>query len=120
VREALPEICSLPFDPGPCKAATHVFAFVGGECVEKTYGGCQGNDNRFTTLEECMAACQGQPDPEGCPPGRVARHACLECGPAGGCGKYGDVCARMCNANSDCDAPLWYCADGACEVGGCI
>lgn len=93
---------------------------MNGECVPETYGGCQGNANRFASLEECLAACAGEPDPNGCPAGRVARDTCLECGPAGGCRKTANVCAKTCSTNSDCDAPLWYCADGACEVGGCI
>jgi hypothetical protein len=65
--------CSLPFDPGPCHAAFPVFAFVDGACVERVYGGCEGNANRFPLLERCMVACEGRPDPCGCPPGRVAK-----------------------------------------------
>jgi hypothetical protein len=119
VRKKAVSRCFLPFDPGPCDAAMRVFAFVDGACVERTYGGCGGNDNRFWTKEECMATCEGRPDPNGCPPDRVFRNICLECGPAGGCGKQADVCAKVCSADSQCDGPLWHCREGACEVGGC-
>jgi hypothetical protein len=109
----------MPFDPGPCEALFPVFAFVDGACVEKTYGGCQGNANRFSTLEECMAACQGQPNPNGCPPGRLARTVCLSCGVAGGCGTSAEVCAKTCAAASDCDEPSFSCVAGLCQVSGC-
>jgi hypothetical protein len=112
--------CLLPFDTGPCNAAMRVFAFVDGACVERTYGGCEGNDNRFASIEECMATCQGQPEPNGCPADRIRRSACLACGPAGGCSKQGDICAKTCAASSDCENPLGYCTNGACEAGGCI
>jgi hypothetical protein len=52
-------VCRLPFDPGPCDAAIAVFAFFDGACVERTYGGCEGNDNRFPTIEDCVQACGG-------------------------------------------------------------
>lgn len=120
VRPALPARCLLAFDPGPCKAAMKVFAFVDGACVERAYGGCEGNDNRFLTLEECMAVCEARPNPNGCPAGRISRTVCLSCGPAGGCGSQAEVCAKTCQTNSDCEGPLWYCSNGACEAGGCI
>jgi hypothetical protein len=121
VRPATEEACALPFDPGPCKAAIRVFAYVGGACVERTYGGCDGNDNRFASLEECLSACEGRPEPNGCPEGRTRRTICVACGPAGGCGEQLDACAKPCESSDDCGpGPLWYCANGACEVGGCI
>ena len=41
-----------------CKAK-QVYAFVDGKCVEKTYGGCGGNANRFESLKECEDTCGG-------------------------------------------------------------
>jgi hypothetical protein len=55
-RSAL-DRCDQPFDSGPCDAAIRVFAYVDGSCVERIYGGCQGNDNRFGTLDDCQLAC---------------------------------------------------------------
>jgi hypothetical protein len=110
--------CSLPFDPGPCQAAFPVFAFVDGVCVERVYGGCGGNTNRFPLLEQCMAACEGRPEPCGCPPGRIAKRICVECGIAGGC-EQAEVCAKTCAAPSDCSRP-YGCFEGVCEVGPCV
>lgn len=33
------------------------WGFANGECTEFIYGGCDGNDNRFHTKEECEAFC---------------------------------------------------------------
>ncbi|BFZ20761.1 hypothetical protein BsWGS_23800 [Bradybaena similaris] len=54
-----PPLCSLPADPGPCKAAIpkYFYNFRTGACEEFIYGGCPGNDNRFDTIEACKAAC---------------------------------------------------------------
>lgn len=114
--------CSLPFDSGPCDALIHVFAFVDGACVQQTYGGCQGNDNRFSTREECLLACQGRPDPYPCPGDRSAAEICLACGVAGGCAKSAAVCAKPCEREQDCsdEGALFACVDGWCQVSGCI
>jgi hypothetical protein len=111
--------CALAWDPGPCRGAVPVYAFVGGACVAKTYGGCQGNDNRFSTLEECLAVCAGQPGAQPCPAGRIDKTLCLECGPAGGCAKLIDVCALPCDpAGASCPTGL-FCSAGFCDSGGC-
>jgi hypothetical protein len=59
VRPASSSVCSLPFEAGSCEARIPVFAFVDGACVERIYGGCGGNANRFQTVEECTAECEG-------------------------------------------------------------
>jgi hypothetical protein len=113
--------CSLPFDPGPCEAAFPVYAFVNGSCMLRTYGGCQGNGNRFETLEACLATCVGQTG--ACPPNRVAREVCLGCGPAGGCPTRATVCALVCDADggaSQCEPSLPFCVQGVCQQAFCI
>ncbi|CDW53015.1 protein mig c; protein mig b; protein mig a [Trichuris trichiura] len=52
-------ICSLPRDTGPCRAYIPSFYFdqTTQRCLQFTYGGCQGNANRFTTKQECQAFC---------------------------------------------------------------
>ncbi len=57
---ALPEVCALGIDPGPCRAAIVAYAFdaEAGRCEEFIYGGCEGNDNRFETLEACQSTCE--------------------------------------------------------------
>lgn len=112
--------CLQPFDPGTCDANFAVFAFVDGACVERSFGGCDGNENRFYTLEECLSSCEGRPFPNSCPDGRTPEVACLECGPAGGCSKSFSVCAKACAANADCAGGNLSCAQGICQMVGCI
>jgi hypothetical protein len=54
-------ICSLPLVTGACDAYFPSFGFsqVQGRCVPFIYGGCEGNENRFSTLAECEAKCGG-------------------------------------------------------------
>jgi trypsin inhibitor len=116
-------VCALAFDPGPCRGAIPVYAFVAGSCVQKVYGGCEGNDNRFASFEECMGTCVGPPTPGACPPNRVDREICFACGPAGGCAKKGTVCALVCDSAADasvCEPALPTCYQGVCQVTGCI
>ena len=60
------DVCNLEFDKGPCKGKSspqilkyillyeqyvgmeNVVAFEDGKCVPKLYGGCRGNENRFS------------------------------------------------------------------------
>ena len=55
------KLCLLPQAAGSCEGAFPAFWFSSevGECLEFTYGGCEGNENRFETFEECEAACKG-------------------------------------------------------------
>ncbi|XP_048837659.1 kunitz-type protease inhibitor 2 isoform X2 [Brienomyrus brachyistius] len=56
------DACSAPFESGPCRAAFRKYYFdpSAGRCVLFIYGGCQGNNNRYNTVEECMTRCTGQ------------------------------------------------------------
>ena len=111
-----PQVCALPFDVGPCDAAVRVYAFVDGACVERVYGGCAGNDNRFQTIEECMATCEGRPAPNGCPAGRIPGRICLACGPVGGCGEQLDACVLACDPVVPiCTEPM-ACIGGSCQM----
>lgn len=112
--------CEEPFDTGPCDAAVPVYAFVDGECKAEVYGGCEGNDNRFSTLEECLSSCQGMPIEESCRGSRIAARGCLGCGGGGGCLLLGQFCFEPCESNDDCTAPGYACNDGICQIGPCI
>ena len=111
--------CSLPFDPGGCLAYDPVFAAVDGKCVQQIYGGCNGNDNRFRTIEECMSVCEARPGQQSCPAERPLQNICLECGPAGGCAKSGEFCAQACDDTHPCDSFSLQCASGTCQAFGC-
>ncbi|KAM3855158.1 tissue factor pathway inhibitor isoform 1-T3 [Vipera latastei] len=52
-------ICALKADSGPCKAlhTRYHFNIHTRHCESFNFGGCQGNENNFLTLEECQEAC---------------------------------------------------------------
>ncbi|WP_437795931.1 BPTI/Kunitz domain-containing protein [Sorangium sp. So ce693] len=58
----LPVRCLLPADPGRCDAAFPKYWYdpAAGACREFTYGGCEGNENRFDSLDACEEACRGE------------------------------------------------------------
>uniref|UniRef100_A0A915P9D2 BPTI/Kunitz inhibitor domain-containing protein n=1 Tax=Meloidogyne floridensis TaxID=298350 RepID=A0A915P9D2_9BILA len=43
---------------GPCKAIIPSWWYDNGECKVFGYGGCKGNENRFSTKEECEKICK--------------------------------------------------------------
>lgn len=112
--------CSQPFDAGPCDAIVPAFAFVDGECKAVTYGGCEGNDNRFVAYEDCLAACEGMPQEAACGEGRVPQVGCLACGGGGGCTLQGMFCFESCETSDDCTTPGFSCSEGVCQVVGCF
>ncbi|MGK4001558.1 BPTI/Kunitz domain-containing protein [Sorangium sp. So ce1036] len=88
----LPDACTLPMEVGPCDAAFPKYWHDAstGLCKPFTYGGCEGNANRFDSLEECQQACQGgAPDMDAC----EAPGECMLAGP-GCCGSCDPVDAR--------------------------
>ena len=54
-----PSRCLQPRTAGRCKARFTVFGFdpLKGQCVQYFYGGCEGSENRFETMEACNEAC---------------------------------------------------------------
>ncbi|XP_030633148.1 kunitz-type protease inhibitor 2 [Chanos chanos] len=55
------EACMAPSEPGPCRAYFKMFFYEpsSGSCQPFVYGGCRGNSNRYSTVEECMSRCAG-------------------------------------------------------------
>ena len=58
------DICYLPAVPGDCRAyqPSYYFNAAGGRCERFIYGGCGGNQNRFSTLAECEERCDREED----------------------------------------------------------
>ncbi|KAG8443140.1 hypothetical protein GDO86_011811 [Hymenochirus boettgeri] len=52
-------VCLLPPDEGPCKAIIPHYYYdrYTQTCQEFFYGGCDGNANRFSSLEDCEKFC---------------------------------------------------------------
>ena len=52
--------CSLELQPGQkCLALIPMYFYntTSRECQSFNYSGCDGNDNRFITIQECQATC---------------------------------------------------------------
>ncbi|XP_030601018.1 kunitz-type protease inhibitor 2 [Archocentrus centrarchus] len=51
--------CTAKPDPGPCRAAFPMFYYdpYSASCQSFMYGGCRGNENRYSTEDECMRRC---------------------------------------------------------------
>lgn len=56
------DACMVASDSGPCRAAFTMFYFdhSTSSCQYFIYGGCKGNNNRYLTLDDCMARCTGE------------------------------------------------------------
>jgi hypothetical protein len=57
------DICFMPSDTGPCRAAVTRFYFNtnSAKCEMFLYGGCSGNANNFETPQDCMEKCNKNP-----------------------------------------------------------
>lgn len=55
----IPDVCSLKTDPGPCNdyQAMWYFEPLTQVCRRFFYGGCEGNENKFVTHDECIEFC---------------------------------------------------------------
>ena len=52
-------ICGLEPESGLCEAyfPSYFYNMTSKRCERFIYGGCGGNDNRFSTVEQCQATC---------------------------------------------------------------
>ncbi|XP_028820000.1 tissue factor pathway inhibitor 2 isoform X2 [Denticeps clupeoides] len=55
----IPRVCRFPKDEGPCRAILkkYFFNMTSMQCEPFFYGGCRGNENRFSDLESCTEYC---------------------------------------------------------------
>ncbi|XP_019769290.2 papilin isoform X1 [Dendroctonus ponderosae] len=63
------DTCNMESDPGPCKQAQTKYTFdrTTGSCRQFVYGGCEGNGNRFNSVEECERHCGRREEPKAVP-----------------------------------------------------
>ncbi|XP_013173744.1 PREDICTED: BPTI/Kunitz domain-containing protein-like [Papilio xuthus] len=63
-QPVIAKICYLKPDSGPCRAdiAMYYFSPETNDCPRFSWGGCQGNGNRFDTKQDCLSTCLSQPD----------------------------------------------------------
>merc|ERR1712232_1037965 len=53
------QLCTMPAVSGHCRANVTRWHYNNStnRCEKFFYGGCRGNENRFTTEDECQTAC---------------------------------------------------------------
>lgn len=53
------DVCNLPPDVGPCRGDFRKWHYDPQvrACREFSYGGCEGNSNRFSSIQECETLC---------------------------------------------------------------
>lgn len=53
------DVCRMAPERGPCRGTFRKYYFdrASLQCRELRYGGCRGNGNRFTSIDECRSLC---------------------------------------------------------------
>ncbi|XP_072852588.2 protease inhibitor 1 [Pogona vitticeps] len=94
-----PEICRLPPDVGPCKAYVkrYFYNVTSHKCELFIYGGCQGNQNNFESLEKCQDKCAGKPGICPTPPPDTSTTCDVRCANDWGCPEKQKCCHYGCS-----------------------
>ena len=71
------DICTLPAERGPCRASIPRYYYDSAteRCDRFDYGGCDGNENKFETQEECEKRCMGMASTVDLTPFTYSKHA---------------------------------------------
>ncbi|XP_065722467.2 papilin isoform X3 [Drosophila suzukii] len=64
-RQVAKDICDIPAETGECDnyVTSWYYDTMAQGCRQFYYGGCGGNENRFSTEESCLARCDRKPEP---------------------------------------------------------
>ncbi|KAJ8038426.1 Carboxypeptidase inhibitor SmCI [Holothuria leucospilota] len=113
--------CFLLPDPGPCYGHfPRIFYDVySGTCKDFIYGGCEGNQNNFESVQTCESVCEvSAPSDSG---GPKAWRDDLRCG-EGYTAPNGEVAQCDPDGTWPCCSPHKWCGNTAahCTCGGCI
>nr|XP_025044610.1 papilin-like isoform X2 [Pelodiscus sinensis] len=90
------EVCKLPMDSGSCFSyqTRYFYNWFTRKCEAFTYGGCEGNGNRFASIDECLRTCGSAEKPGSCPT------------------TTGGLCILGCNDDDDCAGRDKCCSNG--------
>ena len=109
--------CLLPADSGPCDGALakYFFNVNTGQCEAFGYGGCEGNANRFDTLQACQQRCST--DTSLCPATKPPTNVVWQCQLSAVCyySQYDNYC-NMLNGSLVCTGDAGYAADVAADA----
>ena len=69
------DVCSMEKDIGPCMGRFNKYHYDNRnrECKQFTYGGCEGNGNRFSSVKECELICLTREEPEVDSPSTISK-----------------------------------------------
>ncbi|OQV15699.1 putative Uncharacterized protein ZC84.1 [Hypsibius exemplaris] len=100
------DICHLPKETGPCRAAMPRWHFdkTTKQCQQFIYGGCDGNLNNFQTKELCEHMCTGAPA------AKSGGHCPLPSMDGPG------TCQVECGSDADCPGTSLCCSNGCGQV----
>ncbi|KAH8381906.1 hypothetical protein KR009_000904, partial [Drosophila setifemur] len=92
-RQVAKDICEIPAEVGECAnyEAAWYYDTKDQTCRQFYYGGCGGNENRFTTEESCLARCERKPEHSTTPqpvPAPSTVDVCQEDSSPGDCDKW--------------------------------
>jgi len=95
--------CTSDYEEGECDAVVPVYWHDPrtGACVPDIYSGCDGNRNRYASLQACRAACAPPTTQSDCAPGYTLDTTCFEC-PMTNCTNPQTTCSLQCDVDQDC------------------